>query len=365
MTRSSSNQSEEASQPASGSSWLTYLAWGAAAVMTAVMIYAILVRTGVVAAEPPSADAVEALNLAEPPAIVQLPVFNEMEVVQAVLREANPKTIIPTRPREEAVTYTVEAGDSVFGIAQYFNLEPETVLWANYDVLNDDPHMISIGQELSIPPTNGVLYKWKEGDTIEKVAGTFKAEVQDLLLWPGNNIDITHPLIEPGQLVMIPGGEREFRTWVVPTIPRGAAGVNTSIYGPGACDTSAGGAFGSGTFIFPAPNHVLSGNDYWGGHLALDFAAATGDPIYATDSGLVVYSGTVGGGYGIMVMIDHGNGYQSLYAHLSSTNVRCGASVRQGAVIGWAGSTGNSTGPHLHFEIRYLGGFVNPWYLLQ
>lgn len=362
--RSDSNQSEAGNKPASGSSWLTYLAWGIAVIMTAIMIYAILVRTGVVAAEQASLNAADTLDLNEPPAIVQLPVFDSSEIVQAVLRQANPRTIVPTRPREEAVKYTVESGDSVFGIAQYFNLDPETVLWANYDVLNDDPHMISIGQELYIPPTDGVLYKWKDGDTVEKVAGTFKADPQELLLWPGNKIDITNPVIQPDQMVMIPGGEREFRTWVVPTIPRGAAGVNTSIYGPGACDTSAGGAFGSGTFIYPAPSTVLSGNDYWGGHLALDFAAATGDPIYATDSGLVVYSGAVGGGYGNMVMIDHGNGYQSLYAHLSATSVRCGASVGQGAVIGRAGSTGNSTGPHLHFEIRYFGGFINPWYVL-
>lgn len=363
--QSGSGQPESAKKPVDGSGWLTKLTWGIAIAMTALMVYLILVQTGVVEAGHSTQNAAETLDLEEPPAIVELPVFDQTELVKAVLREANPRTIVPTRPREETIKYTVETGDSVFGIAQYFNLTPETVLWANYEVLNDDPHMISIGQELLIPPTDGVLYKWKENDTIEKVTGSFHADPQDLLLWPGNNIDITNPVISADQLVMIPGGEREFRTWVVPTIPRGAAGVNTSIYGPGACDTSGGGAFGTGTFIYPAPSHVLSGNDYWGGHLALDFAAFTGDPIYATDSGLVVYSGTVGGGYGIMVMIDHGNGYQSLYAHLSSTNVRCGASVYQGAVIGYAGSTGNSTGPHLHFEIRYFGGFINPWYVLQ
>ena len=364
MTFSSPNQPEAASQPASRSNWLVYLTWGLAVAMTALMIYSILARTGVVGAKRPADLASAAPDLGEPPAIVQLPVLDPAEVVHAVLRKANSRTIVPTRPREETVTYTVEAGDSVFGIAQNFNLDPESVLWANYEVLNDDPQMISIGQELYIPPTNGVLYKWKDGDTVDKVAGMFKANPEDMLLWPGNNIDITNPVFTPDQLVMIPGGEREFRTWLVPTIPRGAAGVNPSIYGPGACDTSAGGAFGSGTFIYPAPNRVLSGNDYWGGHLGLDFAAFTGDPIYATDGGLVVYSGPIGGGYGIMVMVDHGNGYQSLYAHLSSTNVRCGASVRQGTVIGRAGSTGNSTGPHLHFEIRYLGGFINPWYVL-
>ena len=365
MTLSRFDQPEAAPGLASRSSWLVYLTWALALGMTALMVYFILARTGVVGAKRPAESAQAALDLGDAPAIVELPVLDPAEVVHAVLRKANSRTIVPTRPREEVVTYTVEAGDSVFGIAQNFNLDPESVLWANYEVLNDDPQMVSIGQELYIPPTNGVLYKWKDGDTVDKVAGMFKASPEDMLLWPGNNIDITNPVFTPDQLVMIPGGEREFRTWLVPTIPRGAAGVNPSIYGPGACDTSAGGAFGSGTFIYPAPNRVLSGNDYWGGHLGLDFAAFTGDPIYATDGGLVVYSGPVGGGYGIMVLIDHGNGYQSLYAHLSGTNVRCGASVRQGTVIGRAGSTGNSTGPHLHFEIRYLGGFINPWYVLQ
>ena len=364
MTFSSPNQPEAANRPASRSSWLVYLTWFLAAVMTALMIYFILARTGVVGATQKVDNLPTAPDLGEAPAIVQLPVLDPTEMIHAILREANARTIVPTRPREGVISYTVESGDSVFGIAQNFNLDPETVLWANGDVLNDDPHMISIGQELLIPPTNGVLYKWKDGDKIENIAGQFKANPEDTLLWPGNHIDITNPVFTPDEMVMIVGGEREFRTWVVPTIPRGAAGVNTSIYGPGACDTSAGGAFGSGTFIYPAPNIVLSGNDYWGGHLALDFAAFTGDPIYATDGGLVVYSGAVGGGYGIMVMIDHGNGYQSLYAHLSGTNVRCGASVRQGTVIGRAGSTGNSTGPHLHFEIRYFGGFINPWYVL-
>ena len=90
----------------------------------------------------------------------------------------------------------------------------------------------------------------------------------------------------------------------------------------------------------------------------------TGDNVYASDSGVVVYSGGISGGYGNMIMIDHGNGYQTLYAHLSAVSVRCGSSVYQGSVIGSAGSTGNSTGPHLHFEVRFMGGFLNPHYVL-
>jgi len=350
--------------PAAGSGFTSILLWFLAVVMVGFAVFMAYQRlfdrrssAGVAVANAP-------LELPAVPQQVSLPVFQPESQPVTLHRRANLRTILPTRPREQEIVYRVQAGDSVFGIAQSFNLKPETVLWANYDILNDDPHMISIGQELLIPPTDGVLYKWKEGDTIEKVAATFKADPQDILLYPGNKLDLANPVIEPGTFIMIPGGSREFRTWVVPTIPRGPAGVNKSIYGPGACDTSAGGAFGTGTFVWPTRNRVLSGNDYWPGHLAIDIAAYTGDPIYAADSGVVVYAGPVGGGYGNMVMIDHGNGYQTLYAHLSAWNVRCGASVSQGQVIGQAGSTGRSTGPHLHFEVRYLGGFVNPWYVL-
>jgi len=352
------------SSAAAGSGLTSILLWVVAVVMVGFALFMAYQRlfdrsgrAGVAVANAP-------LELPAVPQQVSLPLYQPETQPISLHRQANLRTILPTRPREQEIVYRVQAGDSVFGIAQSFNLKPETVLWANYDILNDDPHMISIGQELIIPPTDGVLYKWKEGDTIEKIAATFKADPHDILLYPGNKLDLANPVIEPGTYVMIPGGSREFRTWVVPTIPRGPAGVNKSIYGPGACDTSAGGAFGTGTFVWPTRNRVLSGNDYWPGHLAIDIAAYTGDPIYAADSGVVVYAGPVGGGYGNMVMIDHGNGYQTLYAHLSAWNVRCGASVSQGQVIGQAGSTGRSTGPHLHFEVRYLGGFVNPWYVL-
>ena len=89
-----------------------------------------------------------------------------------------------------------------------------------------------------------------------------------------------------------------------------------------------------------------------------------GSPVFASDRGLVVYTGWNNSGYGYMVMIDHENGYQTLYSHLSVVSVFCGSSVYQGAMIGSSGSSGNSTEPHLHFEIRNLGGLVNPWGLM-
>lgn len=294
-----------------------------------------------------------------------LPVFHQdAPPIQSVSRRTMLHTIIPTRPRDEVTTYTVVSGDSVFSIAKNFNIQPETVLWANYDLLKDSPDTLSIGMDLNIPPTDGVYYEWKEGDIIEDVANRFKAKAEAIINWPGNDLDLVEPSIEPGQKVLVPGGQRELVQWVVPTIPRGSAGVSKSVYGAGACEGSYDGAYGSGSFVWPSANHVLSGNDYWSGHLGIDIAAAVGDGIFSSDSGVIVFSGWAYGGYGNMIMVDHGNGYQTVYAHLSAASARCGQSVSQGQYIGAAGSTGNSTGAHLHFEVRYMGGFINPWYVL-
>jgi murein DD-endopeptidase MepM/ murein hydrolase activator NlpD len=305
--------------------------------------------------------AAASLDLPDLPA---LPPALALPSMPAISRRSDLRTIIPSRSEETVKTYTVDKGDSVFEIAARFNLKPESVLWANYVQLNDNPDMISLGMELNIPPVDGVLHVWKEGESIEAVAGAYQADPEAILSWPGNEIDLTTNVIQPGALVMVPGGKREYRQWIIPTIPRGRAGVSQSLYGGGACEGGYDGAYGSGAFIWPAGNHVLSGNDYWDGHLGIDIAAGEGAPVYAADSGVVVFAGWATGGYGNMVMIDHGNGYQTVYAHMSSVRANCGQSVAQGGTIGFSGNTGNSTGAHLHFEVRYQGGFVSPWYVL-
>ncbi|MCS6911386.1 MAG: M23 family metallopeptidase, partial [Anaerolineales bacterium] len=99
----------------------------------------------------------------------------------------------------------------------------------------------------------------------------------------------------------------------------------------------------------------------WRWHPGLDLGGEYDEPIYAADSGVVVYSGWNTYGYGNTVILDHGNGWHTLYAHFNSVLVTCGEAVTQGQIIGLAGSTGRSTGPHLHFEMRLGGGYVNPW----
>ena len=292
---------------------------------------------------------------------VAMPALSGAEAFSSIEREIQIKTNVPVdKPRYKPVEYRVSRGDSVFAIAESFKLKPETILWANYKVLQDDPHSLKPGQVLTIPPTDGIYYQWKENDTLDKVSTEFKANVDDILNYPGNDIDLTNPKINSGSWVMIPGGEREFVQWIVPTVARGASG--TSPTNQSACP---GGAVGSGAFVWPADNHFLSGNDYWSGHLGIDIADGEGGAVYAADSGVVTMAqGGYNYGYGNVIQIDHGNGYSTLYAHLSVIGVGVCSSVSAGQWIGAAGNTGNSQGAHLHFEVRQNGGFINPWFVL-
>jgi murein DD-endopeptidase MepM/ murein hydrolase activator NlpD len=292
---------------------------------------------------------------------VTLPALGRSEAFLSVGRNILLKTNVPAdKPRYGLEEYRVVRGDSIFAIAESFKLKPETVLWANYEVLQDDPHSLKPGQVLKIPPTDGIYYQWKENDTLDSVSTEFKANIDDILNYPGNSIDLSNPKIDSGSWVMIPGGQREFVQWIVPTIARGSSG--TSPTNQSSCP---GGAVGSGAFVWPADAHSISGNDYWSGHLGIDIAAGEGAPVYAADSGVVTMAqGGYNYGYGNVIQIDHGNGYSTLYAHLSSIGVGVCASVSAGQWIGAAGSTGNAQGAHLHFEVRQNGGFINPWFVL-
>jgi murein DD-endopeptidase MepM/ murein hydrolase activator NlpD len=317
-------------------------------------------QTPQVAAAAPAPVATE--MAADDPKATATPAGNAVSVLAlpALERNLKLKTIIPERPRYAVSKHTVERGDSVFAIAKEAKIKPDTLLWANYDVLNDSPDSIRPGQELNLPPTDGILYEWKDGDTLEKVVTQYKAKVEDVLNWPGNDIDLTNPTFKAGQMVMIPGGSREYKQWLIPTIARGKSG--TASVGGSSCG---GGPVGSGAFIFPVGNHFVSGNDYYAGHLGIDLAAGEGTPVYAADAGVVTRAaGGYNNGYGNVVMIDHGNGFVTLYAHLSQINVSVCQGVGAGTVIGAAGNTGNSFGAHLHFEVRQNGGFINPWSVL-
>jgi len=268
--------------------------------------------------------------------------------------------------------YTVVEGDTVFGIAEKFGLKPETILWGNYYILLDDPHALQPGQELNILPVDGTYHEWQEGEGLNGIATYYGVKPEDIINYPANNLDpatigdLAHPNIAPGTWLVIPGGHREFISWSAPLGVTRENPASARVLGPGACDPISGGAVGFGAFIWPANKHYLSGFDYTpnANHWGIDIAGNEGEAVYATDAGVVVYAGWNNYGYGNMIMIDHGNNFQSLYGHLSAINVGCGQSVGQGDVIGAIGSTGHSSGAHLHFEIRAISSFVNPWDVL-
>lgn len=281
-------------------------------------------------------------------------------------------TTIPSRPRTEITTYTIQKGDTIFGIAEMFGLKPETILWGNYYTLLDDPHNINPGVVLNIMPMDGTYHRWSEGEGLNGVAHGYDVAPDVIVNWSGNHLDpatlgdYSHPNIEAGTMLFVPGGTRDYVTWSAPRISRDNPGV-ARILGPGSCGTIVDGAVGTGAFIWPANNHWLSGYDYSPStnHFGIDIAGGLGDAIYAADNGVIVYAGWNDWGYGNVVVIDHDGGWQTLYAHLSVLNVGCGQSVYQGDVIGYFGSTGNSSGPHLHFEmLNESYGKVNPWNFL-
>jgi len=290
-----------------------------------------------------------------------------------ITRAAEMHTDQPAKPRAQLVKYTVVEGDTIFGIAEKFNLNPETILWGNYYTLADDPHRLTPGQELNILPVNGVYYEWHAGDGLNGVSQFYGVMPEDILNFSGNGLDAStigdfaNPNIPAGTWVVIPGGHREFITWSAPRITRSDPAV-AKIFGPGACGTMMDGPVGNGTFVWPTTVKYLSGYDYSPetNHFGIDIAGNEGNAIYATDSGVVVYAGWNDWGYGNVVVIDHGNTWQSLYAHLSAYNVNCGSYVYQGDVIAAMGTTGNSSGPHLHFELRTDNYKANPWdYLIR
>jgi len=280
-------------------------------------------------------------------------------------RFINARTFLPDQPRSSVVEYVVVNGDTLFGIAAKYNLQPETLLWSNNAVLKDDPDLLTPGMDLYILPVDGVYYQWHENDKLSAVAENYGVDVVDIVSWPGNHLnpdlDPEKPAITPGTWLVIPGGHRDFVQWQVPILLR-TDKMKWAFGGAGACQGPyLSTAQGTGYFIWPTDSHSVTGNPYTPWHLAIDLFARLGDNVYASDTGVVVFSGMSSWGYGNLIVIDHGNGFQTVYAHLSVIKAGCGADVSKGEVIGLAGSTGNSTGPHLHFEIQSATlGTVDP-----
>ncbi|OHA95450.1 MAG: hypothetical protein A3C62_00370 [Candidatus Zambryskibacteria bacterium RIFCSPHIGHO2_02_FULL_39_16] len=233
--------------------------------------------------------------------------------------------------------YIVRQGDTLSEIAEMFGVSTNTIIWAN-DIRGTS---IKEGQELVILPISGVRHVVKKGDTLQSIAKNYKADLEDILSFNGlaNGAKII-----PGDIVIIPDGV--------------ISAAQTSLTRSSTVKTSQNYPAYAGFYLRPVSigrkSQGLHGNN------GIDIGAPTGTPILASADGKVIISrsGGYNGGYGTYVVITHSNGTQTLYAHMSRNNVSVGQEVVQGQIIGAIGSTGKSTGPHLHFEVR---GAKNPF----
>jgi murein DD-endopeptidase MepM/ murein hydrolase activator NlpD len=265
-----------------------------------------------------------------------------------------PHTTFPKRLRAEVITYIVQEGDTIYDIAAQFGLAPETIVWSNREGIMDAPWLIQPGVELFILPADGVYHTVRAGETMASIAEEYGVKTADLYNeW--NDLEEEEQPRE-GQLLVVPDGTGEEISWQPP--PRYPA-PGPSGYSYGICSgvgTTGPGA--NGWFILPTGSYGVSGWYFHDprnpGHIGLDYRCNLGDPIYAADNGVVTIAGWQGG-YGILVQVDHGNGFITRYGHFSQIAVGCGHAVYQGSLLGYCGSTGYSSGPHLHFEIRHNG----------
>ncbi|HEY4720200.1 MAG TPA: LysM peptidoglycan-binding domain-containing M23 family metallopeptidase, partial [Anaerolineae bacterium] len=178
--------------------------------------------------------------------------------------------------------------------------------------------------------------------TLDAIARKYKVDISAITDVEWNNLKPPLYQITTGMKVIVKGGTK-------PYVPK----VVTSYNGPVPT-----GARGSGLFRWPIIGTITQ--DYWSGHRAIDVSVVPNTPVYAADAGYISFVGWTDVGYGYLVRIDHGNGFETWYAHNNSFAVVLGQQVDRGQVIAYSGSTGHSTGPHVHFEIRYLGALMNP-----
>lgn len=255
------------------------------------------------------------------------------------------------RVRDSVIEYQVESGDTVSNISQKFGISTDTIRWEN-DL--SSVNAIKPGQTLRILPVSGVLHKVVRGETIYTIAKKYDANAQAIVDFPFNTfMDNETFALAVGQDLIVPDGKKPNE---IPWSPTLYVTQKTP---------DAGVVSGTGSFAWPMSGVITQRFGWY--HTGVDIATAFGTPILAADSGKVIVAGWPdNSGYGNRVMIDHGNGYITLYGHMSKILVTAGQYVHRGDQIGLEGSTGRSTGPHLHFEIRIRGGgFKDPLSMLQ
>lgn len=247
--------------------------------------------------------------------------------------------------------YTVRKGDTLQQIADMYDVTSNTVLWAN-DLKRGS--VVTPGQVLVILPISGVKYTVKKGDTVDSIAKKYKAEKDTIAEY--NNLE-SGAALAVGDEIIIPDGVFS-NEGASPVKTDGTSKVLDSKILGGGSTANTSNSNSIGYFIRPIVGGVRTQGIH--GHNGVDLASALNTPIRAAAAGTVVISKSGGwnGGYGTYVVIQHNNGTQTLYGHMNFTTVSVGDTVAQGQNIGGMGTTGKSTGVHLHFEVR---GGKNPF----
>lgn len=290
----------------------------------------------------------------EPAVPVSLPPLNPLPssaTEDGIPRFIQLKTIIVEGPGYKVTEYVVKRGDSPWSIAKKFNLKPETILWGN-PKLNAAAGSLKAGDKLMILPVDGVLHTVEDGDTFEKLESLHGTPAQEILEYIGNDFDLAQPQLMAGQQIIIPNGTSPI-VWSEAQVPSVIQGGTRGGYSGNVPN------LGSGYFSWPVNGYTLT-QEYWNGHPGIDLATDFRQPVFASDSGTVVFSGWDDTGYGYFVIVDHGNGFKTTYGHNEANLVAVGQTVVQGQQIAESGNTGNSTGNHLDFRILYNGVFLNP-----
>ncbi len=291
-------------------------------------------------------------------------------------RQQSAFTIAPPGPRGSVMQYTIRLGDTIEGIAKNFRITENTIIWNN-DV--GFINRLEVGTQLTILPVDGVLYTPTADETIQAIADKFKVSPYAILNSEYNKLQSATPsfLVPANTLsIMIPGGitKKDVIYWKPTISTRPASGPCTAncgsgtnkdgdiVFGggPGSCGYQHnGGGDGSLGLPFPPGSYtVIRGFLPW--HSGIDLAKPTGLPVFAAGAGTVIFAGWSDWGYGYSIVIAHTPTLMTLYGHLSRINVSCGQFVSRAQLIGAVGTSGNSTGPHLHFEIRINQVPVNP-----
>lgn len=260
----------------------------------------------------------------------------------AVLSSLDPseygvKTEISDKPRDQVETYTIASGDTLSSIAQKFGVSIDTIKWVN-DLKRDS---LTVGQELKIPPVTGIVHKVREGETIYTISKKYQTDAQKIVNFPFNDFsDLDTFALNVGQTLIVPDG-------VMPeAVPVRAIPIPPVFAG------------GTGQFQWPVGGLITQYPVWY--HMAVDIANPGLPGIAAADSGVISLVEYLRYGYGQHVIIDHGDGLSTLYGHMSEIYVKPGDRVSRGQIIGRMGSSGRSSGPHLHFEVRKNGITVNP-----